>query len=229
MPCAHSIVKLSVPMPTPNERQAFGLRIPKPSHPELRKLHSRHTPTAQGHKTWNATWLLADFLTRQDLPRGLRVIDVGCGWGLAGIFCARAFAAQVTSVDIDSQVFPFLQLHARLNEVEVQTLESPLDEIPANLLAEQDLLVGVDICFREKMVAPVHSLVERALAVGVPRLLLADPSRPSFKNLCTLCAAHSNTHSQSWQIPEPLIDWPGRRPSIEGQLLICGDFSPSPA
>ena len=53
-----------------------------------------------------------------------------------------------------------------------------------------------------------------------------DPGRPSFKNLCTLTAS---AHSQSWQISEPLIDWPGKRPLITGQLLLAGDFSPSPA
>ena len=70
-------------METTRERQAYGLRLPKPSHPQLRLLRSRHAPSAQGHKTWNATWLLADFLTGHPLPQGLRVLDTGCGWGLA--------------------------------------------------------------------------------------------------------------------------------------------------
>ena len=213
-------------METTRERQAYGLRLPKPSHPQLRLLRSRHAPSAQGHKTWNATWLLADFLTEHPIPQNLRVLDAGCGWGLAGIFCARAFGATVTAVDIDPQVFPYLALHTELNEVTVQTLQAPLDAIPDELLARQDLLIGADICFRQNMVGPVHQLVARARAAGVPRLLLADPGRPSFKNLCTLTAS---AHSQSWQISEPLIDWPGKRPLITGQLLLAGDFSPSPA
>ena len=85
---------------------------------------------------------------------------------------------------------------------------------------------NADICFRQNMVAPVHLLIEQALNAGAPRLLLADPGRPSFKNLCTLCAESAGTHSLSWQIEEPLIDWPGKRPIITGQLLTAGDFTP---
>ena len=51
-----------------------------------------------------------------------------------------------------------------------------------------------------------------------PRLLLADPGRPSCKIPTTL------THSGP--IEEALIDWPGKRPIITGQLLTIGDFTP---
>ena len=64
-----------------HERSAFGLRLAKSSHPDLRRLRGLDSPRAQGHKTWNAGWLLIDFLQRQRLKKGLRVLDVGCGWG----------------------------------------------------------------------------------------------------------------------------------------------------
>lgn len=157
------------------------------------------------------------------------MLDAGCGWGLASVFCARAFAAEVTAVDIDPEVFPYLHLHADLNEVAIQTLQVSFDEIPAELLASQDLIIGADICFREHMVAPIHHLVERAFDDATPRLLLADPGRPSFKNLCTLCSASVAVQSIPWQVQEPLIEWPGKRPTIAGQLLIAGALNPSPA
>ena len=37
------------------ERRAYGLRLPKPPHPQLRLLRSRHAPSALDHKNWNAT------------------------------------------------------------------------------------------------------------------------------------------------------------------------------
>ena len=42
-----------------------------------------------------------DYLGCQGLPEGVKVLEVGCGWGLAGIFCAKHFRAVVTGVDAD--------------------------------------------------------------------------------------------------------------------------------
>ena len=126
-----------------HERSAFGLRLAKSSHPDLRRLRGLDSPRAQGHKTWNAGWLLIDFLQRQRLEKGLRVLDIGCGWGLCGIFCARRAAAVVTAADIDPRVFPYLNLHAQLNEVEIATCERSFAQMDSALLAEQ--------CCGEKM------------------------------------------------------------------------------
>jgi RNA polymerase sigma-70 factor (ECF subfamily) len=43
-----------------------------------------------------------DYLEHQGLPRETRVMEVGCGWGLAGIYCAREHGARVTGLDADS-------------------------------------------------------------------------------------------------------------------------------
>ena len=65
----------------PHERLAFGLRIPRPTHPQLRQLKGGDTPQEQGHKAWNAGWLLIDFLQRHPPKDGLSVLDIGCGGG----------------------------------------------------------------------------------------------------------------------------------------------------
>lgn len=213
-----------------HERSAFGLRLAKASHPDLRRLRGLDSPRSQGHKAWNAGWLLIDFLQRQKLPKGLRVLDAGCGWGLCGIFCARHLAALVTAADIDPRVFPYLNLHAQLNEVEIATRELGFAQIASDLLAEQDLVIGADICFRENMVPPVQKLIERALSAGVRRLLLADPGRPSFRHLSSYCVENLTATTLDWSVAEPLIEWSGQRPLLKGQLLLIGDWpTPSPA
>ena len=80
----------------PHERLAFGLPIPRPTHPQLRQLKGGDTPQEQGHKAWNAGWLLMDFLQRHPPKDNLLVLYIGCGWGLCGLFCARTFSARVT-------------------------------------------------------------------------------------------------------------------------------------
>jgi len=208
------------PDPNLHERRVFGLRLPKPSHPDLRQLRDQHAPSVQGHKTWNATWLLLDFLRSQDLSSDLRVLDVGCGWGLAGIFCASQCRARVTAVDVDRQVFPFLLLHARLNQVEIRTLEASFDGIATQLLRQHDLLIGADICFREDMVEPLYQLCTRALAAGVGRVLLVDPGRSAFRQFAARCAQTLGGVEQEWTTDEPLLSWPGAPVPIRGWLLI---------
>ena len=203
-----------------HERQVHGIRLLKPAHPDLRRLKAAHKPSVQGHKAWNSTYLLLDFLQDQPLPKGIRVLDVGCGWGLLSIFCARRFSAAVTATDIDEQVFPFLQLHARLNQVEVQTLHASFAEIPDPLLYGQDLLVGTDICFRDAMIDPLYSLIRRALDAGVTRIILADPGRFSFRQLAARCVQTLQASEIDWSTQEPTVVWSGASPQIRGRLLL---------
>ena len=214
----------------PHERTAFGLRLPSATHPELRLVKGRNAPRQQGHKAWNAGWLLMDFLQRHPLAPQARVLDVGCGWGLGGIFCARAFDARVTATDIDPLVFPFVDLHARLNDVDIATQPLDFSRVDKALLARHDIVIGADICFRQNMVQTVLQLVERALDAGVEQLLLADPGRPSFLALGRHCVEHMGASLQEWTTVEPLIAWTGQRPTIRGHLLLLGPWpTPSPA
>jgi predicted nicotinamide N-methyase len=215
--------------PTHHERHVFGLRVPKASHPELRRLKALGTPRVQGHKAWNAGWLLIDFLQRRAQPPGASILDAGCGWGLSGVFCASTFSTQVTAADVDPRVFPFVELHARLNDVEVTTKELAFAEMDTEFLGARHALIAADICFRETMVDAVYHLIKRAHNAGVKRQLYADPGRPSFRNLCTLCCDAFPAQVLDWSAAEPMIDWPGTHPLLRGQLLLVGDWSPIPS
>ena len=209
------------------ERQVFGIKVLKPSHPELRRLKIAHQPSSQGYKLWNSTWLLVDFLSRQGLSSGVRILEAGCGWGLAGIFCAGNYQARVTASDIDPEVFPYLRLHAQENQVEIHTLEAGFDRIPADLLRQQDLLIGADICFRDDMVEPLYRLLERALQAGVQSLALTDPGRPPFRRLAARCSQQLGAAVQDWHTPEPFVVWSGAGLQIRGRLLCLGHFAES--
>ena len=201
-------------------RQAFGISILKPSHPRLRQLKLQHQPSVQGYKMWNSTWLLLEFLNSRMSPKTF-VLDAGCGWGLAGIWC-RSHGARVTATDVDPQVFPYLQLHAEINQVELETMQLAFDEIPDPLLAKTNLLIGADICFRQSMVDPVYRLFERAVGAGVERIVFADPGRPSFETLVSRCAESLEASAVEAEAPEPLVDWPGSGLKVRGRLLCRG-------
>ena len=111
------------------EIRAYGIRVLQSRHPEIRRLKRLHTPSVHGNKHWASSWLLMDYLRRHPLPERARVMEIGCGWGLAGIYCAKKFNAVVTGVDIDAEVFPYLRLHAAINKVHVATLQKKFNKL----------------------------------------------------------------------------------------------------
>lgn len=147
--------------------------------------------------------------------------------GLAGIYCARASGAAVTAVDVDPDVFPFVQLHARLNGVDVASKVASFEEVPHDLLAGQDVLIGADVCFREDMVLPLFGLVARALDAGVRRVVISDPGRLAFHNLAARCLEKLAGRLVMWQVEEPLLPWPGEPPRLEGRILALGPGWPA--
>lgn len=161
----------------------YGLHVYRTRHQEIRKLKRLYSPGCHGFRIWPSSWLLMDFFENRGLPKGARVMEVGCGWGLAGIYCAKKYRAEVTGVDKDSKVFPYLNLHADINRVQVMTVEEGFDEISHDQLKDVDVLIGGDICFWDSMVDSLERLVGRAMDAGVQLVLISDPGRITFDKL----------------------------------------------
>src|SRR4030095_17017650 len=124
----------------PQERSVFGLTMLHPSHPEVRRLQQDAArPTLQGHKVWPTSFVLLDYLHQRGIPPQTRVLDLGCGWGLVGMACAKTFQAQVTGLDADAAVFPYLQLHAARNGVHLATRQGTVADLTPQDLAAFDL------------------------------------------------------------------------------------------
>ncbi|MBT5058335.1 MAG: methyltransferase [Gemmatimonadetes bacterium] len=201
-------------------RQAFGVQLPRRGDPALRSLRGQNVPHYQGHRPWNASWLLISYLEQIHLE-GLRIVDVGCGWGLASIYCAHQ-GAQVTATDIDPQVFPYVSMLSTLNGVEMDHVTASFDELPTELVAAADLLIGADICFRVGMVADLYDLIQSGRAAGLGSVAISDPGRIPYRDLSARCVADLGAQEGPWQTVEPLLDWPGERPTVTGRLLRLG-------
>ncbi|MCP4811524.1 MAG: methyltransferase, partial [Planctomycetaceae bacterium] len=130
------------------------------SHPAIRRIKRGDAqPSIHGNKLWKSSFLLIDYLNKNPPEHAKTVLDAGCGWGTSGIYCAKAFDANVTSVDADGDVFPYLLANAEANQVEVTPLVSRFEKITTKQLAEIDLLIAADICFWDELVNPVFNLV----------------------------------------------------------------------
>ncbi|HET6472128.1 MAG TPA: methyltransferase domain-containing protein [Pseudomonadales bacterium] len=190
-------------LPEPYIQQAYGVYLLQSQHRLVRSLKKIYEPSVHGHKAWLSSYTLMDYLLHKPFRRGVRVMEIGCGWGPAGIFCAKKFNARVTGVDIDKDVFPFLEVLAELNEVKVRTLVSKFEDLTVKRLSEERIVIGSDICFWDEMVKPLFNLIQRAMKAGVERVIIADPGRPTFYELADLCREKFAVELQEWYAVEP--------------------------
>ena len=200
-----------------NYRRAYGVKLLLSQHPQIRQLKRFTAPSVHGNRLWKSTWLLMDYLQRGGLPEGVRVMEIGCGWGLLGIYCAKKYGARVTASDLDPEVFPYLELHAKVNEVQICTLKKDFDDLRIKHLQEVDLLIGADVCFWDAMVKPLKKLILRALRAKVKQVLISDPGRPPFEEVGEYFAGKREAE---------ILDWTAQRPQrSEGRILKIGNLS----
>jgi hypothetical protein len=199
------------------EIQAHGVRALGPYHPVVLKLKRCHLPWAHGNRIWMTSWLLIDFLVNRGLSPGDRVMEVGCGWGLVGIYCARSHGVPVTAVDLDPAVFPYLDLHARLNHVRIAKLESNYRNLSTRRLDRIDVLLGADVCFWDYLAPGLAKLISRALNAGVRTVLIADPGRSPFYAVAELFTRQGRGS---------LIPWTSKHPSPTRGYILCVEDRP---
>ena len=197
-------------------RQAYGITVLKAADPRIRKLKKDYTPFIHGNKFWNSSWCVMDFLARQGLPQEANVLEIGCGWGMAGMYCAKNHGANVLGMDADSAVFPYLKLHAEINDVEVGTWRCKFEKVKKKDLKGTNLIIGADICFWDEMVDSVYKLIKKAMKVGVGQVIVADPGRPPFHALSEKVVKKFGGEVKEWEVDEEI--------KAEAYLLIAGSL-----
>ena len=187
--------------PKPTTQHTFrGAIMPTGSHPAIRKSKRKGAqPSIHGTKLWKSSALLIDHMRKYPPEHCNTVIDVGCGWGLAGIWCARFLGSEVTSVDADPDVFPFLGVAAELNGVTTTPLVSRFEELKRKQLKHNDMLIAADICFWDELVKPVTNMVDRAINAGVRRIMIADPERSTFLEMDERCLDRHGGELVEWR------------------------------
>ena len=187
-----------------NTRNAFGISILSAQHKAIRRLkRSAPTPSIHGNKSWGSSYLLMDFLQHNPPPQGARIMELGCGFGLAGIHCAKAYNARVLAIDADPAVFPFLQLQAQHNGVDIETQQQYFETITLEQLAPIDVLIASDICFWDTLAETVAALVDRACEAGVSRIVIADPERPPFFEMANDAMQEHYGELFQWRVAQP--------------------------
>ena len=165
-----------------------GIMMPNSNHPAIRKAKREASqPSIHGTKLWKSSALVIDYLDKNPPPFFNRVIDVGCGWGIGGIWCAKKLASKVTSMDADPDVFRYLKITANINKVKTTPLILKFAQLRKKDLEAFDLLIAADICFWDELVDPVYRMIERAIRAGVKQIVVSDPERPTFLEMAERC------------------------------------------
>lgn len=199
---AHSGPKEKPPNPL-HQRELWGVTVLTTSHPAVRRLRKLAPKTSHhGNKLWKANTLLLDYLQEFPPARNSRVLEVGAGWGIAGIYCAKMFEAQVTALDIDQAVFPVLALQAEANQVAITPWMLPLEELTLESLKTFDVLIASDICFWDTSTQPVITLLKLAHDAGL-RCIVSDPGRPPFIYAAEALADQLELYLENWSVPHP--------------------------
>ena len=192
--------------------RAYGIYLLTSQHRLIRRLKRAYEPSIHGNKAWKASFLMMDYLLHNPPRRGVRMMELGCGWGPGAVFCAHRFRAKATGVDLDTNVFPYLEVIAALNDVKVAAMEGNFNNLSTECLGRAKLVIGSDICFWDSMVKPLLDVVRRALEGGVQRFVISDPGRPTFYELADLCA------KEAWRVT--LKEWYAVEPSrTTGEIL----------
>lgn len=124
---------------------------------------------------WVFCWASGQVLSRFiiDQPQwvsGKKVVDFGCGSGVAAIAAAKAGARQVIACDIDSEALLATRVNAALNGVEIELCED-FFLLPDDI----DLIVVADVLYDRENLSWLEVFLQRST-----RVLLADSRIKNF-------------------------------------------------
>jgi predicted nicotinamide N-methyase len=148
------------------------------NHPWVRSAYVADEYVPYWPTLWPSARMLAKAVVREpweNYPRPVRVLEVGCGLGLAGVAClARGLA--VTFSDVDETALAFAAANARLNGYTDGFRTTLLDFRCPPEGVKYPVVIGSDLMYEERLVDPLVGLLDAVLAPGGV-CLIADPDR----------------------------------------------------
>lgn len=187
MPTPKHRTALCTSSPHYAKREHYGLHYLLASHPIIRRIRRAERSQLHGNKNWGAAFLLMEYLNTAPLEAHTKVLEIGCGWGLGSLYCAKTFHCDALATDADQAVFSFLEAQAKANHITLPTEQRRFADFTAEELGSFDTLIASDICFWDDMAEEVYQTITRAVEGGCGRIIIADPGRPPFLQVAEAC------------------------------------------
>ncbi|MDF3128516.1 methyltransferase domain-containing protein [Kiritimatiellaeota bacterium B1221] len=151
-------------------------------HP-IQLAYAKDVPVAEEPQYWASLWpaslSLAEHVLDGNTLEGKRVLELGCGCGLAGI-AAGMQGAEVTVTDLEPEALNLAQENWALNDLNPAAIE-PLNWCAPDTDAQFDLILGADILYSQQdfpdLVRSINSLLDMEGS-----LVISEPGRPHAHN-----------------------------------------------
>ena len=115
-------------------------------------------------KVWDSSLLLAYFLGRQPVVLGRRMLEIGAGLGIVGIYAALC-GHQVTITDVNEDALQFARANVLLNHVQHVEVNK-LDWNDSTFEETYDVIVGSEIVYDRESYPALVEFLRRSLAPG---------------------------------------------------------------
>ncbi len=124
---------------------------------------------------WAFCWasgqvLAAELLKHPELCRDKTVLDLGAGSGVVAIAAALSGARRVIACDLDPQALDACRANAKLNAVELETLDD-LEKLDSRV----DLLIAADVLYDRENLVWLDQLARFAATVIIADSRIRDP------------------------------------------------------
>lgn len=182
----------------PMARGTLSMVVPRASDPSFWPQTLQHFEREGRLPYWAEIWpaavAVARVLSRSADLAGSRVLDLGCGLGLAGSAAARC-GADVLFVDRDPDALQFARFNGQQNaaagaRIEVLQLDWNDGVVPAGF----DLVLLADVSYEPRHRAPLLAQLAAALGAG-GHALHADPYREESTAFLEMVARHYGVES----------------------------------
>lgn len=151
---------------------------------EAEALAGPGRPTPYWASQWPSGVALARFVSTRSLA-GMRVLEVGCGLGLASVAAARA-GASVLATDASAEAVVYTAHNLALNGLLGDVAAADWGDLPGLDGAPWDLVIGADLLYRPDN----HESLQRLLPeLTRGEVWIADPGRGGCRDFLATARA----------------------------------------
>lgn len=115
-------------------------------------------------KIWESSFLLAYFLGKQKTNPSARMLEIGAGIGVVGVYAALC-GHRVTITDINEDALMFAEANVLLNNAVLADVRK-LDWKDANALDRYDVIVGSEVVYDRESYPLLVRFLRKSLAPG---------------------------------------------------------------
>ena len=168
---------------------------------------------------WDSSLVLADLMSGRAGLEGCRILEVGCGIGLASLVLSHR-GADITATDRHPEAGRFLAENVALNNFAPVPFVREDWGGAESALGTFDLIVGSDVLYDRDRIKLLADFVARH-AKPTSELVFVDPGRGNLTRFAKLLAAHGFTCEQERVEAPACLNTP-----FKGRILYCHSDGP---